>query len=121
MPMPKTNAPMISDGPIGAIAPPKPGTSAATGTMTVAATAISSNAAINPPASPPTRKRRHTERETADDQRSRRRLSVEPHQRDQNRGAEHRGDQERPVEPRQLRGRSERSPAHEFNLKGSGT
>src|ERR1043165_3430364 len=59
MPMPNTKAPMTSDGPIGAIAPPNPGTSAATGTITVAATAISSSAASSPPASPFTRKRRH--------------------------------------------------------------
>src|SRR5947209_2626169 len=59
MPMPKTKAPTTSDGPIGAIAPPKPGTSAATGTITIAATAISSSTASNPPASPFTRKRRH--------------------------------------------------------------
>src|SRR6266700_1106808 len=57
--MPNTKAPTMSDGPIGAIAPPKPGTKAATGTMTHAATAISSRAASNPPASPFTRKRRH--------------------------------------------------------------
>src|ERR1043166_1965185 len=59
MPMPNTKAPITSDGPIGAIAPPKPGTSAATGTITVAATAISSSAASIPPASPRTRNRRH--------------------------------------------------------------
>src|SRR5256885_10027160 len=59
MPMPNTNAPITSDGPIGAIAPPKPGTSAATGTMTVEATAMSSNTDSSPPASPLTRKRRH--------------------------------------------------------------
>src|SRR5438034_3429838 len=59
MPMPNTKAPTTSDGPIGAIAPPKPGTKAATGTITQAATAISSRAASNPPASPFTRKRRH--------------------------------------------------------------
>src|SRR6266700_792491 len=57
--MPNTKAPTMSDGPIGAIAPPKPGTKAATGTMTHAATAISSRAASSPPASPFTRKRRH--------------------------------------------------------------
>src|SRR5262249_22506312 len=43
----------------GAIAPPNPGTSAATGTITTAATAISSSAPMRPPASPLTRKRRH--------------------------------------------------------------
>src|SRR5438874_1656362 len=59
MPMPNTKAPTASDGPIGAIAPPKPGTSAATGTITVAATAINSSAPNNPLASPWTRKRRH--------------------------------------------------------------
>ena len=57
--MPKTKAPMTSEGPIGAIAPPKPGTSAATGTMTSDATAVSSSAPSMPPASPLTRKRRH--------------------------------------------------------------
>ena len=41
---------MTSEGPSGAIAPPKPGTSAATGTMTVAATAMSSSAASSPSA-----------------------------------------------------------------------
>ena len=46
--MPNTKAPMTSDGPIGAIAPPKPGTSAATGTITTAATAISSSAPSKP-------------------------------------------------------------------------
>ena len=34
----------MSDGPIGAMAPPKPGTSAATGTMAAAAIAISEKA-----------------------------------------------------------------------------
>jgi hypothetical protein len=57
--MPNTKAPMTSDGPSGAIAPPKPPPNAATGTMTTAAMAISSSEAISPPASPRTRKRRH--------------------------------------------------------------
>src|ERR1043165_701528 len=59
MPMPNTNAPITSEGPIGAIAPPKPCTSAATGTTTREATAVSSSAPSMPPASPLTRKRRH--------------------------------------------------------------
>src|SRR5712691_5708255 len=59
MPMPNTKAPMRSEGPSGAIAPPKPGTSAATGTMTAAATAMSNNAASRPSACPSAMNRRH--------------------------------------------------------------
>ena len=58
MPMPNTNAPMTSEGPSGAIAPPKPGTRAATGTTATAATAISRKAPTRPPASPRTMNRR---------------------------------------------------------------
>jgi hypothetical protein len=54
-----TNAPMTRDGPSGATAPPKPGTRAATGTITIAATAVSTRVAISLPASPRTRKRRY--------------------------------------------------------------
>ena len=46
------------------------------------------------------------EREAEHDQRGRGRLPVERDQRDQHGGAEHGGDQERPVEPRQAGGRS---------------
>src|SRR5262245_55717249 len=59
MPMPNTNAPMTSEGPSGAMAPPNPGTSAATGTTATAVTAISRKVPTNPPASPRVRKRRH--------------------------------------------------------------
>ena len=49
-----------SDGPIGAIAPPKPGHQRRRpARSTSAATAISSSAPSSPPASPRTRKRRH--------------------------------------------------------------
>src|SRR5215204_4997349 len=59
MPMPNTKAPMTSDGPIGAMVPPKPGTSEATGTITPAAMAISSNPPRKPSAWPRTIRRRH--------------------------------------------------------------
>ncbi len=56
--MPNTKAPITSDGPIGAIEPPKPGTSAATGTMTPAAMAISRRPPRKPSAWPRTISRR---------------------------------------------------------------
>ena len=57
--MPKTNAPMISDGPSGAMAPPKFLLSAATGTTANAQMAMTIRPPIRPPASPRVRKRRH--------------------------------------------------------------
>ena len=57
--MPNTKAPIKSDGPSGAMAPPKPGTSAATGTMAAAAIAISSKPPRKPSACPFTISRRH--------------------------------------------------------------
>src|SRR5436190_19139126 len=59
MPRPNTKAPAMSDGPIGAMAPPKPGTNAAAGTMAAAAIAISSRPPRKPSAWPRTIKRRH--------------------------------------------------------------
>ncbi len=56
--MPKVKAPIINDGPSGAMAPPNFGDSAATGTITTAATAITINPPSSPPASPRVRKRR---------------------------------------------------------------
>ena len=50
--MPNTKAPISSDGPSGAMAPPKSGTSAATGTIASAAIAISSSPPSRPSASP---------------------------------------------------------------------
>ncbi len=115
--MPNTKAPMISDGPMGAIAPPKPGTSAATGTMTSAATAISSSAAsksarlaLDEEAPPRGREaelgfqERDAEREAADDQRGRGQLPVEHNQRDENGRPQHGRDEERPVEAWKFRG-----------------
>ena len=57
--MPKVKAPMISDGPSGAMAPPNFGDSAAVGTTTSAATAMTISPPSRPPASPRVRKRRH--------------------------------------------------------------
>ena len=57
--MPKTKAPISSDGPSGAMAPPNFGDSAATGTIASAATAMTISPPIKPPASPRVRKRRH--------------------------------------------------------------
>jgi len=54
MPMPTVKAPISNDGPIGATAPPKFGTDAATGTTITAATAMT----MRPPASPRVRKSR---------------------------------------------------------------
>src|SRR5450759_495303 len=59
MPMPNTKAPISSEGPSGAMAPPKFGLSAATGTITSAAIAITISPPSRPPASPRVRKRRH--------------------------------------------------------------
>ena len=123
--MPNTNAPMTSDGPIGAIAPPKPGTSAATGTITSAGdrdqqqrAEQAAGLAADQKAAPRGGERElgleegGAEREAEDEQRRRGGLPVERNQRDQHRGAEHGGDQERPVEPRQCGGRCQRRGAH---------
>ena len=48
----------MSEGPSGAMAPPKFLESAATGTMTTAASAMTISPPSNPPASPRVRKRR---------------------------------------------------------------
>ena len=57
--MPKVKAPINSDGPSGAMAPPKFFDSAATGTTASAQTAITISPPMRPPASPRVRKRRH--------------------------------------------------------------
>src|ERR1035437_4353899 len=59
MPMPNVKAPISSDGPSGAMAPPKFCLSAATGTTASAVIAITISPPSRPPASPRVRKRRH--------------------------------------------------------------
>ena len=57
--MPKVKAPTISEGPSGAMAPPKSCPSTAAGTTATAQMAITISPPIRPPASPRVRKRRH--------------------------------------------------------------
>ena len=115
-----------SDGPIGAMAPPKPGTSAATGTIAAAAMAMSRRPPRNPSAWPRTIRRRHEAvklnsvlRNAApsakpnDQKRRGRRLAVDKNERDEHGERQHRSDQERPVETRRAR-RDERMSAAEL-------
>ncbi len=87
-------------GPIGAMAPPKPGTSAATGTIAAAAMAMSRRAPSKPSASPRTIRRRHDAVKLNSDLRNTapsakpstrqgrgRRLAVDQHKRDRARRA----------------------------------
>ena len=112
--MPNTKAPMTSEGPIGAMAPPKPGTSAATGTMAAGGDGDEQQAAEEPVGlaahdqTPPRGgeaelglEEDRAERKAEHQQRRGRRLAVDQDERDQHRERQHRGDQERPVETRQ--------------------